>query len=59
MDSQQINQSGSHIFFFAKNEIPSKYTNFFLFIFAKYHQNILIKYERNVPSTLFMRQTSN
>ena len=24
----------------------------------KYHQNILIKYERKVPSTLFMRQHS-
>ena len=27
MDSQQINRDGPYVFFFAKNEIPSKYTN--------------------------------
>ena len=27
MDYQRINQGGPYVFFFAKNEIPSKYTN--------------------------------
>ena len=27
MDYQRINQGGPYVLFFAKNEIPSKYTN--------------------------------